>query len=178
MTTRQEELTKRIFDVSFREGDFKLRSGQQSPFYFDKYQFESDPSLLKEIVQGWMRLGLPETDVLAGLELGGVPLATALALELNKPIAFVRKKAKEYGTCLIAEGADVRGRRVLVVEDVITTGGQVFESVRELRQAGAEVLHVVSVINRGTNTQELFRAQGLSLQSLFTMDELMKYRPI
>ena len=173
----RDQMAKQIFEVSFREGDFKLRSGQRSPFYFDKYQFESNPQLLGQIARGWAQLGLPQFDVLAGLELGGVPLATALAIQIQKPMAFVRKKPKEYGTCLIAEGASVQGKKVLIVEDVITTGGQVFESVAELRKAGAEVSHVLCVINRGTNTHELFKEQGLTLTALFTMDELMKFKP-
>ncbi|MFN8944926.1 MAG: orotate phosphoribosyltransferase [Pseudobdellovibrionaceae bacterium] len=172
----KEQLAKKLFDVSFREGDFKLRSGQRSSFYFDKYQFESNPQLLKEIILCWLELGLPEYDVLAGLELGGVPLATALSLQSNKPISFIRKKAKEYGTCLISEGAILRSKNVLVVEDVITTGGQVFESVNELRSSGAIVENVICVIDRGENTQELFKRNNLKLMALFKMDELMKYK--
>lgn len=172
----RDRMAKQLFDVSFREGDFKLRSGQRSSFYFDKYQFEANPVLLKQIAQSWTQMGLPVFDVLAGLELGGVPLATALAFETQKPLAFVRKKAKEYGTCLIAEGTAVKSKQILVVEDVITTGGQVFESVAELRSAGATVEHVVCVINRGENTDQLFKEKGLTLHALFTMDDLMKYK--
>src|SRR5690606_30706921 len=92
---------------------------------------------------------IPErTEILAGLELGGVPVATALSLHTGLPAAFVRKEAKEYGTAKLAEGTTVEGRRVLVVEDVITTGGQVVASVGDLRDRGAEVIGVLCVIDR------------------------------
>jgi GNAT superfamily N-acetyltransferase len=94
-------------------GEFRLRSGAQSTEYFDKYQFESDPALLRAIAEQLANMVPPGTEMLAGLELGGVPIATALSLQTGLPVVFVRKAAKGYGTCRLAEGADVRGRRLL-----------------------------------------------------------------
>src|ERR1700712_2893856 len=132
------ELAKRVVEVALRRGEFKLRSGQTSNVYFDKYQFEARPELLREIARHLAKL-IPEgTEVLAGLELGGVPIATALSFETGLPVAFVRKERKTYGTCLIAEGASVRDKKLCIVEDVITTGGAVLDSVRELRAEGAQ----------------------------------------
>ena len=83
------------------------------------------------------------TEVLAGLEMGGIPIATALSLETGIPLVMVRKKAKEYGTCKIAEGLEFKGKKVCVVEDVVTTGGQIILSAKDLRENGAIVDRVI-----------------------------------
>jgi orotate phosphoribosyltransferase len=101
-------------------GQFTLRSGRVASEYFDKYRFEGDPVLLDAIAEKMAGLVPSDTEVLAGLEMGGIPVVTALGRHTGLPCAFVRKQAKPYGTCRLAEGADVVGRRVLVVEDVVT----------------------------------------------------------
>src|SRR5690606_15577976 len=122
------ELSKQVVDVALRRGEFKLRSGQISNVYFDKYQFESRPALLQGLA-GQRAPSVPAgPEVLARLRLGAVPIATALSFETGLPVAFVRKERKSYGTCLIAEGAQLSGKRVCIVEDVITTGGAVIDS--------------------------------------------------
>lgn len=152
-------------------GIFTLRSGQVADTYFDKYLFEGDPGLLAEVAQAAVPL-IPEgTEVLAGLELGGVPVATALSLATGLPAAFVRKEAKTYGTAKLAEGAEVDGRRVLVVEDVVTTGGQVVLSAADLRERGADILAVLCVIDRSGGDHQL-AAAGLELRSVFTREDL------
>jgi orotate phosphoribosyltransferase len=110
--------------------------------------------------------------VLAGLELGGVPVATALSLRTGLPAAFVRKQAEQYGTRRLAEGADVAGGRVLVVEDVITSGGQVVPSTTELRTLGATVTDVLCVVDREEGGAAALAAIGLRLHPLFTAAEL------
>jgi orotate phosphoribosyltransferase len=137
------------------EGEFTLRSGQVAPEYFDKYLFEAQPALLARVVAQMEPLVPDGTELLGGLELGGVPLATVLSARTGLPTLFVRKKAKEYGTCKLAEGPDVAGRRVTLVEDVITTGGAVRDAVRALREAGAVVDTVVCAINRSTDPEPL-----------------------
>ena len=144
----REELGKKIYDSSYITGEFVLRSGQTSNEYFDKYQFESRPELLGEIAKQ-IKVLLPEDfDILAGLEVGGIPIATALSLETGKPVVFVRKKAKEYGTCKFAEGVDVKNKKVVIIEDVVTSGGQVIFSTEDLRKAGAIIDTALCVINR------------------------------
>lgn len=166
----REEVAKRIYEVAHITGEFKLRSGQISNEYFDKYLFEAEPELLKEIAQ-IMRTLIPiNTEILAGLEMGGIPVVTALSLESGCKSAFVRKKAKEYGTCKLAEGQDVNGKNVCVVEDVVTTGGQIIESVKELRSRGAIVKTVLCVIQRNDNATEILAKEQLSLAPVFTMD--------
>jgi len=168
----RSELARAILDVAWIRGEFVLRSGAKSSEYFDKYRFEADPGLLRRIADE-LAARLPGgVEVLAGLELGGVPLATVLAQRVDLPVAFVRKNAKEYGTRRLAEGADVGGRRVVVVEDVVTSGGQVVESCAELRRLGAEVEHVLCVIDREAGGSDHLRQQGLSLTALFTISEL------
>lgn len=130
-------------------GRFTLRSGQVSDEYFDKYRFEADPKLLARVAAAMLPLVPAEVEVLAGVELGGVPIATAMSLASGKPAAFVRKEAKTYGTCLAVEGADLRGRKVAIVEDVISTGGAVVDAKRHLDDAGAQLVAVVCALWRG-----------------------------
>jgi len=169
------QLAEQVVKVALRRGQFKLRSGQTSDVYFDKYQFEARPTLLREIARQLAPLVPKETEVLAGLELGGVPIATALSFETGLIAAFVRKERKSYGTCLIAEGAEVRGKRVCIVEDVITTGGAVLDSVRELRAEGAIVDTVLSVIFRGDPQKDAFAAEGLARISLLSLADLQPF---
>jgi orotate phosphoribosyltransferase len=117
-------LAQRIFHRAHLTGEFRLRSGAVSGEYFDKYLFESDPALLLEIARQMIPLLPPELDAVAGLELGGIPLVTMLSQLTGTPALFVRKQAKEYGTCRLAEGGEVEGRRIAVIEDVVTSGGQ------------------------------------------------------
>jgi orotate phosphoribosyltransferase len=143
------ELAKKIYDVAHLTGQFKLRSGQVSNEYFDKYRFEARPEILREIAKHMAPLIPAGTEVLAGLEMGGIPIATALSLETGLPCVFVRKEAKEYGTCQFAEGFDIKNKKVCVIEDVVTTGGQVVLSTADLRGLGAKIDHVLCVIHRG-----------------------------
>ncbi len=166
------ELAQKIYRVSYLQGTFKLRSGQVSHEYFDKYLFESDPALLRAIAGQMKPLVPKDTEMLAGLEMGGIPLATALSLETGLPLVLVRKKAKDYGTCKVAEGQDYGGKRVCVIEDVVTTGGQIVLSARDLRDSGAVVQQVMCVILRNEEGRDNLRKEGLELIPLFSMKEL------
>jgi orotate phosphoribosyltransferase len=166
------ELAHALYHISHLTGTFVLRSGAVSHEYFDKYLFESNPALLREIAAHWQTMIPADTEILAGLEMGGIPLATALSLASGLPVSFVRKKAKEYGTRNIAEGALVQGKNILMIEDVITSGGQVIESAKELRHAGANILGVLCVIDREAGGAEKLHNEGLHLHALFTMTEL------
>lgn len=165
-------LARRVNEVSRLSGTFRLRSGRIATEYFDKYQLESDPVLLADVAAGMAGLVPPGTEVLAGLEMGGIPLVTAIAAATGFPTAFVRKEAKAYGTARLAEGADVVGRKVAVVEDVITTGGQILQSVASLRQLGATVDAVLVVVDREEGGSEALERAGLRLLALLTRTEL------
>jgi orotate phosphoribosyltransferase len=166
------DLARRTYQAAHLTGTFTLRSGRVSSEYFDKYRFEADPVLLRDIGSALAPLVPPGTDALAGLELGGVPVATTLALALGIPARFVRKQAKEYGTCRLAEGGEVRGLRLTIVEDVVTSGGTVLEAVRELRSLGAVIDTVICVIDRESGGRENLAAADLELRVLFTMTQL------
>ncbi|MFN3454517.1 MAG: orotate phosphoribosyltransferase [Pseudobdellovibrio sp.] len=167
-----DELALKIYNVSHLTGEFKLRSGQISNEYFDKYQFESRPEILKEIAKQLAPLIPSDTEVLAGLEMGGLPIATALSLETGLPVCFVRKTAKEYGTCLFAEGADIKNKKVCVIEDVITSGGQVIISTQDLRSMQAQIHTVICVINRGGDEAlQKLKAIHLDVKSLFVRSD-------
>ncbi len=150
------------------QGTFTLRSGQTATEYFDKYLFEAQPRLLARVVAQLEPLLPEDTDLLGGLELGGIPLATVLSARTGLPALFVRKKAKEYGTCKLAEGPEVSGLRVTLVEDVITTGGAVRDATRALREAGAVVETVVCAIDRSPVGSLPLADVGLEVRSVLT----------
>ena len=166
------DLARRVHAASHLTGTFVLRSGATSDEYFDKYRFESDPRLLREVAEAMAGL-LPEgADGLVGLELGGVPLATVLSQLTGLPAGFVRKQAKPYGTRKLAEGLDVAGRRLVVVEDVVTSAGAVLEACHALRSEGAEVAVALCVIDRQAGGPARLAEIGVELRPLFTMSEL------
>lgn len=165
-------LAKEINKVSSLTGQFTLRSGQISDRYFDKYRFESNPALLRAIANHLAPLIPDGTDVLAGLEMGGIPIATMLSQVSGLPCAFVRKEAKAYGTCQLAEGCDIKRKRILIVEDVITSGGQVILSAADLRALDAHIEDVICVIDREQGGGSKLKAAGLNMHALFTRSEL------
>ena len=180
MTTQAEAnrmaLARRIVARAHLTGRFTLRSGATADDYFDKYAFEADPRLLREIAEELSLLLPDRADAVAGLELGGVPLATVLSQVCGLPTVFVRKQAKTYGTSRLAEGIEIQGKRLVLIEDVITTAGQVIESTCELRERGAHVETVLCVIDREAGGTDRLAEQGLRLRSLFTMAELLVAR--
>jgi len=171
-TDDNRDLAGAIYRSSHLTGEFTLRSGVVSNEYFDKYRFEADPTLLRAIATALAALVPPDTDALAGLELGGVPIAAVLSQVTGIPAFFVRKEAKTYGTCQLAEGGTIDGRRLTVVEDVVTSGGQVVTSCGDLRERGAVVEHALCVIDRESGGPEALAAIGVELRPLFTMTEL------
>lgn len=163
-----QELAKKIFQISHLKGDFLLRSGQRSTEYFDKYRFESQPAILKEIAEQMKKLIPAGTEILAALEMGGIPVGTALSLATGIPCVYVRKEAKKYGTCQFAEGLDIKNKNVCIIEDVITSGGQVLSSTADLRSLGAQIENVLCVIHRGGEAAESkLQEAGLKLHPLF-----------
>lgn len=175
MNLSRHELAKKIFQIAHLTGEFKLRSGKVSNEYFDKYRFEAQPQLLLNIAAQMKELVPKDIDALAGLEMGGIPVATALSLQTDIPCVFVRKEAKEYGTCRIAEGFEtLQQKRLCIIEDVVTTGGQILLSVEDLRKEGAVVDTVLCVICREPAAFDKLKEKGLTLKPLFTMEDLKK----
>jgi orotate phosphoribosyltransferase len=168
-------LARRIYDTAHITGEFTLRSGAKSTEYFDKYLFEADPPLLRAIAETLVPLVPPGIDALAGLEMGGIPIATMLSQLTGLPVLFVRKKAKDYGTCKIAEGGLVRARKLLIVEDVVTSGGAILDAAKALREEGAQLAPVVCVIDRESGGPANLAKVDLQLKPLFTMSELKSF---
>ena len=167
-------LARRVYATAHITGEFTLRSGAKSNEYFDKYLFEADPDLLKHIAIAMVPLVPPGIDALAALEMGGIPIGTMLSQLTGLPLLFVRKKAKDYGTCKIAEGGQVSGRRLLIVEDVVTSGGAILDAAKALRAEGANLAQVVCVIDRESGGAANLAKSDLILTALFTMSELKK----
>jgi len=165
-------LARRLYHLAHLQGEFRLRSGAISHEYFDKYRFEADPATLRQIGLAMRELLPVDGELLAGLEMGGIPLATMLAQLTGIPARFIRKTAKSYGTCQLAEGGEVAGRTVVIIEDVVTSGGQVIESALALRALGAIVETVLCMIDRQAGGDERLAAAGLQLRALFTQTQL------
>lgn len=172
VTSARTALAARIYSSAHLTGSFLLRSGVTTSEYFDKYRFESEPVLLREIAEEMAELVPDGVELLAGLEMGAIPLVTMLSQVTELPALFVRKQAKEYGTAKLAEGPDFAGRRLLVVEDVVTSGGQIVISSQDLRSAGALIDSAICVIDREAGGAEALSKVGVELRSLFTMSDL------
>jgi orotate phosphoribosyltransferase len=168
----RDELAKRIADVSLLHGEFTLRSGRKSNYYLDKYRFETQPDVLAALGQMFAERVTPNTDRIAGAELGAVPLATAAGMASGKPIVFIRNQKKDYGTAKQVEGVLNAGETVMIVEDVLTTGGQVIEAAKSLQDLGAKIEKIVAVIDRLEGARENIERAGLTFESLFTTKDL------
>jgi orotate phosphoribosyltransferase len=165
------ELIDKMKEIALLSGNFTLRSGKQSNWYFDKYRFEGIPSIIRSVAHHMARLIPDGTDRLAGIELGGIPMVTALSLETGFPAMFIRKAKKDYGTAAQVEGVHQPGDRITLVEDVVTTGGQAVEMVQSLREQGLEIIGVLAVLNRGEGADEAFRDLGVPFSPLFSRDD-------
>jgi orotate phosphoribosyltransferase len=167
------ELARALRAAALLEGDFTLRSGRKSKYYLDKYLFETRPELLGALAVRFAKFVTPDVDRIAGAELGAIALAAATALETGRPFVIVRNAKKAgYGTGKLIEGRLERGERVLVVEDIATSGGQVIEACKTLQDAGATVVGVIVTIDRQEGAREAITAAGLRFESLFTTADL------
>jgi len=176
--TGRMDLASRIAQVCKLHGRFVLRSGRTAPEYFDKYRFESDPAILADVARAMLPLIPAATDALAGLEMGGIAMVTMLSHYSGLPAAFVRKTAKPYGTARLCEGTEIAGRSVLIVEDVVTSGGQVLASVGQLRTLGARIDHAVCVIDREEGGAEALSTVDVDLKPLFRRRDLDLVRAV
>ncbi len=167
------ELGQRIHATALIHGTFVLRSGATSHHYFDKYRFEADPTMLRDVAAAMVPLLPVDTEMLAGLELGGIPIATIIGQITGLPVRFVRKAAKEYGTMQLVEGGPIDGLRLTIIEDVVTSGGAITQAVPELRKLGATVTTAVCAIDRESGGTEALAADGIELRSAFRASDLM-----
>ena len=176
-----DALAEALVAHAYLEGDFLLRSGKRSRYYLDKYRFETRPDLLKplgERIARQVREHAPEAARLAGPELGAVALAAAASLESGLPFLIVRKAAKEYGTSKQIEGPYEEGENVCLVEDVVTSGGALLESIEALRGAGLVVHTAVCVVDREEGGADALARHAVRLRPLFRASELLENRMV
>ena len=168
----RDELARRIAEVSLLRGEFTLRSGRKSNYYLDKYLFETQPDILREVGAMFAARVTGEVDRIAGAELGAVALAAATTMACGKPFVIIRNQKKDYGTSKQVEGKLAPGDRVLIVEDVLTTGGQVLEAAKSIEAAGGKVVRIVAVIDREEGARQNIESAGYAYESLFTTTDL------
>jgi orotate phosphoribosyltransferase len=168
-----DDLARRIRMASKLSGNFTLRSGRASDTYFDKYRFEADPALLFAIANAMAPLVPSGSDALAGLEMGGIPIVTILSHVTGLPAAFIRKKPKSYGTCQYAEGASLKGRSFVLIEDVVSSGGALIDTLAMLKVDGLWPTCALCVIDRESGGREALAGAGLELRSLFTYSKII-----
>lgn len=173
-TDEKRALAAEVYAACHLTGTFTLRSGRTATEYFDKYQITGNPRLLERVVRAMVQLVPAGTEVLAGLELGAVPVAALLSTMTGLPACYVRKKAKPYGTARLAEGTSITGRRTLIVEDVATSGGQIILSCEDMRKLGADVSQALVVIDRQEGAREALKEKGIELIALFDRTDFAK----
>jgi orotate phosphoribosyltransferase len=161
-------------------GYIVLASGKESDHYFDMKPSMFDPEgaeLLAELI--YERLAGVEADIVGGLEMGAVPLITPISIVSRRagrplPGFFVRKTVKDHGTKKLIDGlSDVTGKRVVIVEDVTTTGGSAMKAVEALKAAGAVITLVISILDREEGATALYESAGIPFQSLFKASDFL-----
>ncbi len=163
------ELLIRYKAIEF--GEFTLASGRKSPYYIDIKSAVTNPDLLFAIAT---TIAQTHTfDVVAGVAVGGVPLAVATAIVTRKPYAIIRAAEKSHGKKEVIIG-NVRDTDVLLVEDVTTSGGSALYGINSLRTAGAQASRVVTVVDREQGAEEMLRQQGVQLLPLVKVSEILQ----
>ena len=175
-----DELGLKLREHALLKGDFLLRSGRRSSYYLDKYRFETLPELLGPLgdrLAAAVREHEPGTVRLAGPALGAVALAAAASLASGLPFVIVRAAAKEYGTANRVEGPFELGELVCLLEDVVTSGGALVESVAALREAGLVVRQAICVVDREEGGADELARIGVRLRSLYRAGDLVAVAP-
>jgi orotate phosphoribosyltransferase len=179
LSPQRAALAESIAKAALLRGTFTLRSGRTSSYYLDKYLFSTRPEILRPLGMLFGErlrdleavLGV-RADRLAGAELGGIPLVTITSLQTGLPAVFVRTKKKDYGTAKQLEGTLNTGDKVVIVEDVATTGGAALDAAAILKEAGAEVLAIIATIDRQEGARENVEKAGIRFDALFTKADL------
>jgi len=174
MATLEEELLE-CGAVKF--GDFTLASGKKSQYYVDVKKASVNPRILKKIA-GEIKVLIESHDIvvdaIACVELGGVPIGTAVSLELNKPLIIIRKQPKDHGISSPIIGEVKRGMVILLVEDVTTTGSSAIKAIEALRKEGSIVFYTISIVDRDEGAHQNLDEIGVSLIFLVSARELLE----
>ena len=168
-------LGEKIKAAAYLEGEFVLRSGQISKYYLDKYLFETNFEVLGELSDAFaakITRDYPEVDLLAAPELGAVAIVAAISPKAKKNFVIVRKDQKEYGTSKRIEGRIEGAKKILIVEDILTTGGAAIMAAKVLRELGYEVVGILGTIDRLQGAQAAIEAEGLKYDTLLTKHDL------
>ncbi len=172
---KQELITALKACGAVRYGDFTLASGKKSKYYIDIKKASTDPKTLKLIArQAALRVKEMDVDTVTGAELGGVPLATAVSMETELPLHIVRKAVKDYGTKSRFVGDVKPGDKLVMLEDVTTSGGSVIDAIEIIRETGAEVRYVICVVDREEGAKENLKEINAELLPLVTASDLLK----
>jgi orotate phosphoribosyltransferase len=160
-------------------GDFTLVSGKKSPYYVDLRLVPSYPHQFRRMIKYLQNLiseqvGFDNFDAVASVPTGGLVIASSLAFELVKPLVYVRNQAKEHGTGKMVEGLISNGMRILVVDDVATTGKSVINGIRELKKAGAKISDAYVIVNRLEGAKEDLKKEGVILHHLVDVFKIAK----
>ena len=154
-------------------GKFVLTSGAVSDYYIDIKKASTNPDILKKIVKA-MAEYVKGYDVIAGMELGAIPLVVALSLETNIPYVIIRKEKRQHGTSKQIEGRAVKNKKVLVVEDVTTSGGSVVKSIQIIRENQGKVDEVLVVVDRESGAEEKLRNLEVNFIPLLSVSDILK----
>jgi len=170
----KEELTQLLKECgAIQFGRFVLTSGAVSDYYIDIKKASTNPTVLKKIAEA-MTEYIGGYDLLAGMELGAVPLVVALSLETNIPYVIIRKGKREHGTGKQIEGRDVKNKHVLIIEDVTASGGSVVKTIQILRQNQAKVDEVLVVVDRESGAEEKLQNLDVSFIPLLSVSDILK----
>jgi orotate phosphoribosyltransferase len=160
-------------------GDFTLASGKKSSYYVDLRLVPSYPHEFRKMVKHLQNeisndVGLDNFDSLVSVPTGGLVIASALAIEIVKPLIYVRSKPKDYGTSKSVEGKIKEGMKVVMVDDVATTGGSVLNGIKSLKDSKIQIDDAYVIVNRMEGADESLKEQGVTLHSLLTVMQIAK----
>jgi len=155
-------------------GHFVLTSGAVSDYYVDIKKASTNPGVLNTIAKQMKDIIKNKYDLIAGMELGAVPLVVALSLQTTIPFVIVRKQKRDHGTGKQIEGESVKDKKVLIIEDVTTSGGSVVNTIQILRQNNATLDKVITVVDRESGAQEKIEKLNLEFHPLVTVNDILK----
>jgi len=171
-----EKLILELFKIgSIKFGEFKLKSGIISPIYIDLRLIVSYPKILKMVAEAmWEKIKNLNFDLICGVPYTALPIATALSLKHNIPMVMRRKEKKDYGTKQLIEGIFSKNQNCLIIEDLITSGASIFETIEPLEESGLKIKNIVVLINREQGGKKYIEKKGYKLQAVFTISEMLK----
>jgi uridine monophosphate synthetase len=176
MTPEIKNLILDLFDIqAVKFGSFTLKSGMQSPIYLDLRMIISYPAMLKKTSSALNKfIEHLSFDLICGVPYAALPIATAVSLDRNTPMVMLRKEAKDYGTKKLIEGKFEKGQTCLIIEDVVTSGTSILETVAPFKAEGLEIEDAVVILNREQGGKERLKEKGIELHSLISIFDLLK----